>query len=233
MGGITSVRQKSIDLRGRRRQAGQIERHSTQPVLAAGRRRRAQTFLFEPREHEAIQRTRRPTTVLHVWQSDRVRERLKRPVRLVLGALGNPTAKDFDFFRVQMQIGPGRRHPLVAGSGDLRNHFARGRFARNNGAFGNGRFTKIETQARFSRPFIRPMTEKATIRKDRPHVKVVIHFRQRRGSAHGRGRDQYYRDRPMRQPPGAMAPGHSPLLRFRPASVENSGGKFERDHFIN
>ena len=89
------VGQERVQLRGGRRQAGQVERHPAQQRGPVGFGRRMQPALFELGQDEEVDRVANPTGLLDGRQFVSPR-RGERPVRLVLGALRDPLPQQLD-----------------------------------------------------------------------------------------------------------------------------------------
>jgi hypothetical protein len=123
---------EGIELRGRRRQANEIQAHAAQPGRAFGFLRRRQAFMFQPVQHECIDGIAHPGLLSHGRQHWPLRL-LEGPVALPPGTLRNPLFQQLDFARGE-RLGLAW-HPDVGIVGqDERHQIAGARIARNNGA---------------------------------------------------------------------------------------------------
>jgi hypothetical protein len=117
---ITGVGDKGVDLRRRRRQSRQVERHAAQPGKSVGVRRWPPTFLFQASKYETIRFAQRPRRLFHFGRV-RLSQRLKHPQRRVrtlrrlhglsvtrvVGAHPHPRLEDGNLLVTQLAV---RRH---------------------------------------------------------------------------------------------------------------------------
>ena len=105
-----SIGEKRVDLGWRGRQAREVERQAAQQNLGRGLRSGLQAFLDQPRAHERVDGGRRTR-----WRRHRRKlvHRDERPVRLVVGPLGDPAAQQRLLGVRQRQVRVGRRHHVV------------------------------------------------------------------------------------------------------------------------
>ena len=127
------ISQKFVERRRRRRQAGEVERNAAEERRLVGLGRKREVFFFEPGENETID----GILDLEFWIFDSRQRRLRwygeRPVRAILGALGDPAAQRGDLGGGERDVGISRRHPLVREPRlDPLDEFAQVRFARHD-----------------------------------------------------------------------------------------------------
>ena len=178
------------DLGRRRRQARQVEGCATKPGGRRGRRGRHESLGFELRQHEAVKRLAGPGRVGDLGHG-RTFRRNEGPVLLVLGALGDPAADEFDLRRRDLAVGFGRRHLLVRIVREQSlEHLALFRFAgddRRDAVVGlHGFIADVETEVRLTMLRVLAVAVEAVLRKDRPDVAVEADVFRGEPAGHGK-----------------------------------------------
>ena len=103
---------EGLDLRQRRRQAGQVERNAAGQREAVGLGLRAELGRLELRKDEAVHGALGPRGVLHRGQRG-APGFLVGPMRRVTGPAGDPAAQEVDFRRGQYLARLARRHDVI------------------------------------------------------------------------------------------------------------------------
>ena len=111
-------RPETLDLGGRRRQAGQVERHAAQERRLGGLRRERQALGLQARQHERIDGIVERRGFFY-GRNRRTHGRDERPMRFPFRAFTDPTRDPFDLVGRELLARAGRRHPLFGiGTGD-------------------------------------------------------------------------------------------------------------------
>ena len=127
------ISQKFVERRRRRRQAGEVERNAAEERRLVGRGRKREVFFFEPGDNEAVDGILDVGFGIGDSRQRRLHWGGERPVRAILGALGDPAAQRGDLGGGERDVGISRRHPLVREPRlDPWDEFAQVRFARHD-----------------------------------------------------------------------------------------------------
>ncbi len=188
------VRQKRLHLGRRRRQARQVERHTTNQCRAIGLGRGFQLFGFQASEDKLIDCVLGPGFVRDrrrfgaLWRDP-------GPVPLILGPFVDPAAERVDLLGAELLVRARRRH---------HHFFVFARHARDHialvGAAGHNRedtrvcfldrgVVLVEAQARLARLVVKAVTLKAVLGQDRPHVAIERQLGRFRGVDRRRERE--------------------------------------------
>ena len=178
------VRQKGVDLRKRRRQARQIQRHTADERLLGGLGLRRQFFLRQPCLDEGVDRIADHAALHHRRRCfDR---RFKAPVLLVFRALFDPALQYLHLRGSHVLVGLRRGHHFIFVLGqdtlddgaDLRIAGLDGKGAVDGleGALGH-----IQAQISLALLGVKAVAGKAVVAEDRPDVAVEVELRRRRG----------------------------------------------------
>ncbi len=177
-----SIAHERVDVGGRRREAGQVERETADDDLGRGRRRRREAFGVQPRAHERIDRVRTRVPVTGTRHADRV-DRDERPMRPVVRTLDDPSLEQRLVRRRQRQVRLGRRHPVVlVVCIDAPDELALARVARldDRPPFADvvellqHALAQVEAQLRFPLPGIGAVAAEAAIGEQRPDLVTEI-----------------------------------------------------------
>ena len=207
-----SVGAEGIEFGGRRRQADEIEMNAAAERGPVGLRARREPLLFEPFEDEAVDLVLRPAGLRRVGLGFRhgwPRGLLKRPVRRIVGAGGDPFRENPLFVVGERYLRVRRRHHEVGiGAGDPGDEFAVVRVARHDrpGAaveFPQGLVAEVEPQAGLAVALVGAMALEAAVGEDRTDLPGEVGSRRgsRRGTGHPQQRSTHrllaHEDRPL------------------------------------
>ena len=176
------IGEERVDFRRRRRQAGEIERDSSQPAFARCLGSGAEGFGFNPGEDETIEFAARPRGSLNDGRGHAVGQRHERPMGFVPRPACNPPAQRFLLRRGEDLVRLRRRHHfVVVGARDSQPGFRSLRRPRGDRppvvALRGCAFEGVETQFSLSVGRIEPVTMIAILREDRANVAVETDLR--------------------------------------------------------
>src|SRR5262249_891312 len=106
-----TIGEEGVNLGGRGRKAGQVERDTADQGRSVGLRRRGQSLALQPVANEGGNAVRPPAGVLH-FREGLPPWRDQRPVFLPVGALLDPAADQLNLLGRQLAARAGRRHVL-------------------------------------------------------------------------------------------------------------------------
>ncbi len=164
---------QNFDFGRRRRQAAQVQARAAGQGAAIRLGRRSEPMLPELGRHEIVDRGPDPGKVLGRGRL-RPRRRDERPVRLILGPLGNPLPQSGLLLGGQRFVRGRRRHPVVGIVGEDPPHeltVVRPARRQDRGLHRCGAL--VQSQPGLPRSTIRPVTAEAVFRQQRPDVAVV------------------------------------------------------------
>ena len=228
---------------GRRRQAGEVERDPPQPCLPRGLGRGCELFLGETGEHELIDRVAWPAGMrAGGGNGNRLTlHRLKRPVRLVAGPLGDPLLEQFDLLRREWLLEGWWRHDRVCiGRRDPGHEFALGDLSGHDRPHAGierreCRFAEIEPQPGLAGVFVEAVAVEAVGGEDRLDVAGVGEpprgLVRGRGCVRGRRHEAQPRD-PVEYPAGDELHARvAPVVGIAEGGVERVDGGGARHFF--
>ncbi len=190
----TFIFDEPLDLVRRRQQSDQVEIDAANQRRSIGRGRRRQSFGFQPRQNELVDRVTDPGLVFDLGRSLACQGK-QRPMAFVLGSLFNPAAQGCHVVGRQTRLLAlgGRHHLVVVGRADPFDQDAFVRLAGHDGRItaqvGRGRRAIVQPQVGLAMFFVRAVAEEAVLRQDRPHVGVVAHAIRRRSRSRWHARD--------------------------------------------
>ena len=172
VGGL--VVDEGIGFFGRRRHAGEIERHAAHEGVAIGFGRRLEAGLFEAGLDERID------GMDAALRQRRLLGSREGPVRLIDSALGDPSAEDRLILGGDWLLGLGRRHHVIRVVGEDAVHdFALVGLAGDDRglagfSFAVRGFRKVEAELTFARMFVHAVAGEAVLGQDRPDLTVEV-----------------------------------------------------------
>ena len=156
------------------REAGEVEAEAAGEGAAVGLRRGREAGGFEPGEDEGVDWVFAPDCVLHLRRL-RSSGRDQRPMRLVLGAFGDPLLERFFLGGGELLVGFRRRHHRVGiGRVGARDERALGRLAGDDGIVLDGDFAFVEAEVGLAGGAVGAVAGEAVLREDRADVAVVL-----------------------------------------------------------
>jgi hypothetical protein len=166
------VGDEGVDDRRLRRQAGEIEREPPGQRPAIGLGRGCETFGFEPGQNEPVDRIPDPALVLDGGRF-RPLGRQERPMRLVLGPLGDPPLEEvFLLGRERLLQARGRHHLVSILGKDPVEHDARIGVSRNDRAALDGVVPLVEAEIGLAAGAVGAVAGETVLHEDRADVPV-------------------------------------------------------------
>ena len=167
---------ESLDIRQRRRQTRQVERHAPDQRAAVGLGRGLEAFSIEARQYQLIDWISRPGGIAHIRKRGS-RGRNKSPVLLPARPLCHPAFQQVDLAIAQLRKPrPGRRHAArLVFARDTADDLAGLRIARDDIRLRGG--LHIQPQLAFARRPVRAVAGVAALGEDRSDVAVEQHIR--------------------------------------------------------